>query len=579
MTIAEDKNPGTAIASGVPQFAPHDPDAAHVTSARVAIDAGAAGTALEPIWESLGYDEINWTYTPTGKTLLRTIGETSSTGFHVRPHYVFISGTGFGLPHWGSGNVYHEDAEGNPVYDFAIVDDTYDAIVGAGHHVLVELGFTPRDLLPDRALTEHTIIDSPTVYSAYEAGQWSYPPKDLTKWGDLVAALAQHSVERYGEAEVSTWLWELWNEPDIFYWRGTHQEFCELYEATAAAVRRVLPDAKVGGPTVTGGPDGAEFLRGFLAFVEERELPIDFVSFHTKGSHFTPWRTYGVLGAEAPEKQSPSTGKMLYEMRTLLRVMAEFPRIASLPAIVDECDAGVPAHWGVYDNANFAFQNTEYYPVFQINLMKKILDLNEQEVASVNRATTWSFYFEGERYFEGTRSFLTAGGIEKPFLNAYRALGRLGDRRLPAVSDAAWRVDELDETLTSGAPEEVDALASRADDGRVAALVYRHADDQYLQDSREVPVAVAFAGLAAGSYRLEHFRIDGSHSNSHTVWQELGSPQDPTPEQLKAIRAREGLELLEAPSTVTPQAGSIEVTVSLPLTAVSLLILTPEAAQ
>ncbi|MCU1527093.1 MAG: glycoside hydrolase family 39 [Frondihabitans sp.] len=580
MTNAEDKTPGTAATADVPQFAPHDPGARHVTSARVDIDAGSAGTALEPVWESLGYDEINWTYTPTGKKLLRSIGETSSRGFHVRPHYVFISGTGMGLPHWGSGNVYHEDADGKPIYDFAIVDDTYDAIVGAGHHVLVELGFTPRDLLPDRALTEHTIIDSPTVYSAYEAGQWSYPPKDLDKWGDLVAALAQHSLERYGEDEVSTWLWELWNEPDIFYWRGTHEEFCALYEVTAAAVRRVLPDAKVGGPTVTGGPRGVTFLRDFLAFVVERELPIDFVSFHTKGSHFTPWRTYGPLGSEAPEKQSPSTTKMLYEMRSLLRVMAEFPTIAALPAIVDECDAGVPAHWGIYDNSNFAFQNTEYYPVFQVNLMKKILDLNEQEVASVNRATTWSFYFEGERYFEGTRAFLTAGGVEKPFLNAYRVLGQLGDRRLPAVSNAAWHVDELDDAIVEGlAREEVDALAARDDAGRLTVLVYRHADDQYSTDDSEAPVTVAWCGLAAGSYRVEHFRIDDTHSNAHTVWRDLGSPQDPTPEQLDAIRSRQGLELLEEPSSVAVELGSLEVAVSLPLTAVSLLVLTPEAGR
>ena len=72
--------------------------------------------------------------------------------------------------------------------------------------MLIELSFTLHDLLPDHTLTEHTIIDSPTVYGVYKAGQWSYPPKDLDKWGDLVAALVQHSLERYGKDEVSTWL-------------------------------------------------------------------------------------------------------------------------------------------------------------------------------------------------------------------------------------------------------------------------------------------------------------------------------------------------------------------------------------
>ena len=58
-------------------------------------------------------------------------------------------------------------------------------------------------------------------------------------------------------------------------------------------------------------------------------------------------------------------------------MIGEFEEYHDLPAIVDECDAGVPAHYGVYDNANYVFQNTEYYPVFQVKLIKKILDLND----------------------------------------------------------------------------------------------------------------------------------------------------------------------------------------------------------
>src|SRR5690606_1348810 len=89
-------------------------------------------------------------------------------------------------------------------------------------------------------------------------------------------------------------------------------------------------------------------------------------------------------GGEAPEKQSPSAHEMLFEVRSMLRVMVQFPQYRTLPAIIDECDAGVPAHFSFYDNANFL------------------------------QATSWSFYFEGERFFEGTRAFLTADRIEKP---------------------------------------------------------------------------------------------------------------------------------------------------------------------
>ncbi len=254
------------------------------------------------MWESIGYDEINWTYTATGRTLLNTFGDLSPRPFLIRPHYVFCSGSGFGIPHWGNGNVYHEDADGNPYYDFTIADQTYDAIVEAGHHVLMEIAFTPRDLLPPEA-DELTVVPSPTVYSNYEAGAWAYPPKDYEKWRGLVAAHVQHCVERYGVAEVREWLFELWNEPDIFYWKGTPEQFCDLYRVTAEAVRSVLPDAKVGGPAVTGG--GVEFLRTFLTYTSEHDVPLDFVSFHTKGSAFTPWRVYGPTGAPARRSRTP----------------------------------------------------------------------------------------------------------------------------------------------------------------------------------------------------------------------------------------------------------------------------------
>ncbi len=555
-----------------PRSAPSDPSAPHVRRAHVAVDAGVDQGTLKRVWESIGYDEINWTYTATGRQLLKTFGHLTERGFHVRPHYVFCSGTGFGIPHWGSGNVYHEDADGNPFYDFTIVDQAYDAIVDAGHHVLVELAFTPRDLLPHEA-SDLAVVPSPTVYSSYEAGAWAYPPKDYGRWGDLVAAHAAHCLERYGAQEVGTWLWELWNEPDIFYWRGTPQEFYELYSVTARAVRSVLPDAKVGGPAVTGA--GVEFLRGFLRHTRDQADPLDFVSFHTKGSAFTPWRVYGPTGGEAPEKQNPSAHKMLFEIRRMLRVVAEFEEYHDLPMIVDECDAGVPAHYSVYDNANFRFQNTEFYPVFQIKLMKKILDLNELETAQVEQATSWSFYFEGERYFEGTRAFLTAGGVEKPLLNAYRALARLGERRIQAVSDAQHSVTLLDEADGRSMPEEIDTLASRSSSGTVAILVWRHTDDQHQRDDTSADVAVDVAGLDADAYVLSHLRIDAEHSNSHTAWVAAGSPQLPTKDQLAAIRERQGLHELEPPRRVEAHGSGLRLDVQLPLPAVSLLLLEP----
>jgi xylan 1,4-beta-xylosidase len=299
-----------------------------------------------------------------------------------------------------------------------------------------------------------------------------------------------------------------------------------------------LPDAAVGGPATTGdlgaGRGGHEFLRGFLAHCARRRTPLDFVSFHTKGARFTPWRVYGPLGGPAPQRQSPSSLKMLREVQAALAAVAEHPRFRDLPCIVDECDASVPAHWGVYDNANFGYRNTEYFPVFQCKLMKKLLDLDDRVGARVHQATTWSFYFEGERYFEGTRSLFTAGGIDKPVLNAYRMLSRLGDTRLVLDSSHAWPLDRLDDG-EAGMPEEIDGLAAVGAEA-VSVLVWRHADDQYATDAREAAVTLRIERPPFdGAVCVSHWRIDVRHSNSQAAWQALGGPQDPSETQLRAI--------------------------------------------
>jgi len=265
---------------------------------------------------------------------------------------------------------------------------------------------------------------------------------------------------------------------------------------------------------------------------------------------------------------------MLREVRAALDAVSAHPKFHDLPCIVDECDASVPAHWGVYDNANFAYRNTEYFPVFQCKLMKKLLDLDTRGGARVHQATTWSFYFEGERLFEGTRSLFTAQGIQKPVLNAYRMLSRLGETRLAAESTGAWPLDRLDDQA-AGMAEEVDALAAIGGDG-VSVLVWRHADDQYAHDMLNAAVTVRLERLPfGGRVRVSHRRIDATHSNSHTVWRALGAPQDPSPDQLSAIEARQGLEELEPERAMAVSDGALTLHIALPLPSVSLLEIRP----
>jgi xylan 1,4-beta-xylosidase len=300
---------------------------------------------------------------------------------------------------------------------------------------------------------------------------------------------------------------------------------------------------------------------------------IDFVSFHTKGAAFHPWRTYGPLGpdgAETPERASPSTTKMLTEIRANLEAIVRFSRFRELPVLVDECDASVPAHWGIYDNANFGYRNTAYYPVFQVQLMKKILDLEQRGLPLVQAATTWSWYMEGDRYFEGTRSLFTASNIATPLLQAYRVLARLPEQRLHVASTLGRGLGQLDD---ASARPEVDALAAM-NGGTVAIAVWHHCDDQYRQGTADLTVAARHLPFGS-SVLLRHYRIDHVHSNSYAAWLAAGRPQNPTTAQLAAIQERQGLALWEPERAIEIADDRIEVSFELPLPGLSLLELEP----
>jgi hypothetical protein len=119
---------------------------------------------------------------------------------------------------------------------------------------LVQIGFMPEALSSQPEPYRHNWKPGDNYGNIYTG--WAYPPKDYAKWAELVFQWARHCERRYGRAEVETWLWEVWNEPNGGYWKGTPEEYYKLYDYSADAVRRAIPAARIGGPDSTG-PAGA----------------------------------------------------------------------------------------------------------------------------------------------------------------------------------------------------------------------------------------------------------------------------------------------------------------------------------
>lgn len=530
----------------------------------IQVHADQADGPIPPIWNYFGYDEPNYTYAPNGKKLLGELAALSPVSVHIRVHNLLTSGDGSASLKWGSTNVYTEDAQGNPVYSWTILDRIFDTFITLRIKPLVEVGFMPEALSTNPAPYRHSFPEG-SIFTG-----WAYPPKDYQKWAELVFHFAAHLRDRYGDAETKTWLWEIWNEPDIGYWKGTPEEFFKLYDFSAAAILRALPGASIGGPDTTGpaSPKAAEFLRKFLEHCAREGnfatgktgSPLSFISFHPKGA--LEWRADHVEMGIARQLASIEQG---------FKIAASFPEWRQTPVILGESDPEGCAACSARTNPQNAYRNGALYASYTAETLSAIYDLSRREQINFAGAVTWSFEFEGQPYFEGFRELAT-NGVDKPVINAFRMFGLLGAELVKSSSSAAPPADEILRAGVRGQPD-INAIAARKEK-EIEILIWNYHDADLPVDAAKIDLFIS--GLPANITQglLEHFRIDSDHSNAFTAWKEMGSPQYPSPHQYEQLERAGQLQLLTSPSFIPIEKGATHLEFSLPRQGLSLIRLT-----
>ncbi len=530
-------------------------------SVKVQVHVDQSQGPISPIWNYFGYDEPNYTYAPNGKKLLGELAALSPTPVYVRVHNLLTTGDGSASLKWGSTNVYTEDEAGNPVYSWSILDRTFDTFKAAGIKPLVEIGFMPKALSTHPEPYRHNFPQG-TIYTG-----WAYPPKDYQKWAEVVFQFVHHLRQRYGDAEVKTWLWEVWNEPDIEYWQGTPEEYFKLYDFSVDAVLRALPEARVGGPDSTGpgNPKAAEFLRSFLDHCSHQlnyvsgktGSPLHFISFHPKGS--PKWQDDHVQMGLARQLAAIERG---------FQIVASFPEWRSTPIILGESDPEGCAACSARTNPQNAYRNGPLYAAYTAETLNSILFLASRERINFQGAVTWAFEFEDQPYFEGFRTLAT-NGVDKAVLNAFRMFGLLGSERVTATSSGALSSDEVVRDGVRGQPD-INVIATRKEH-EVEILMWNYHDDDL--PAAAAPIDLVISGLPTKASRalLEQFRIDSSHGNAFAVWKEMGSPQSPTQGKYAQLERAGQLQLRNSPAWVPIAQGAVHLQLSLPRQGISLV--------
>jgi len=526
----------------------------------IRVDAASEEGSLPPIWRFFGADEPNYAYVDHGKKLLGELGELRPKQVYFRTHNLLTTGDGTPALKWGSTNAYTEGAQGKPIYDWTIVDRIFDTYLERGVRPYAQIGFMPEAMSTKPQPYKHHWKPGDKYDDIYTG--WAYPPKDYDKWRELVFQWARHCVERYGMAEVEQWYWQVWNEPNIGYWKGKPHEFHKLFDYAVDGVRRAIPNAKIGGPETAGwgGNFARDFyehcLRGKNYATGEIGTRLDFLSFHAKG------RPEFVDG-----HVRMGISHQLNDIDRGFGLIAGFPELKGKPIVIGESDPDGCAACRASEYPQNNYRNGSLYASYTAATFARKHDLAKKHGVNLEGALTWAFEFEGFPFFAGHR-VLATNGIDLPVLNVFRMMAKMDGTRVTATSDHDPGVETMLKSGVRGEKPDVAALASRGEK-QLAVLVWHYHDDDVPAPAADVKLAVSGLPKEATKLTLRHYRIDDAHSNAFTAWKTMGSPAKPTPEQYATLEKAGQLQELEPPREAT---SADEVTFALPRQAVSLVV-------
>jgi xylan 1,4-beta-xylosidase len=443
---------------------------------QITIDVLASASPFPHFWEeAFGSGRAILTLRESYRSDLTAVKQVAE--FHyVRFHGIFHDEIG----------VYNEDDHGNPVYNFAYVDEVYDGLLQHGVRPLVEISFMPRKLAfnPDAL---HPFWYKPNVS----------PPKSLERWGALITEFARHLIVRYGIDEVSRWYFEVWNEPNIDFWNGIPRDktYFALYEHTARALKTVSSRLRVGGPATAAGA----WITSFLQYDAAHHVPVDFVSTHGYADD-TVEDLFGT------NEDIPMDDRVC-RAATKVRKEIQSSAMPSLPLFWTE--------WNVPGMKEA--RDTTYVGPALANTIRQCDGL-------VDMLSFWTFsdVFEENgpirRPFEGHFGLRAKGGLNKPSFYAFSLLHRLGERR---VANAAPNI-----------------LVTRRGDGSLVLAVWNLVDPD--RTGSPLHLRLAFNNLPANAPGAISV-IDDDHGNALAAYRTLGSPDYPTQEQVRKINAATAL--------------------------------------
>jgi xylan 1,4-beta-xylosidase len=448
---------------------------------------------------------------------------------YIRMHGLFCDDMG----------VYREDSRGNPEYNWQYIDELYDFLHSIGMKPFVELGFMPSGLASG----------SKTIF--WWRGNVT-PPRDMKKWGDFIRAFILHLQERYGDAEVRTWYFEVWNEPNLSgFFDGTQRQYFDLYAATARAIKSVSADYKVGGPATAGCAWVPEFIR----FCGTNPAPVDFISTHTYAVESGYLDEHGNSGTVL----SPKPDAIFGEVKSVREQIAE----SAMPRL----------------ELHFTEWSSSYTPADPIHdsyhSAAFIADKIKKSGGAAQSMSYWTFtdIFEeaGPRWeaFHGGFGLINYQDINKPAFYTYQLLNRLGPTELKNGDPSSW--------ICADASGGVQALIWDFTNTHIGTNLINQVFYKLDLPARpKSKVTLRLSHVPDGKYAVETYKVGYRVNDAYATYRDLGSPAQLTRAQVARIKSENSGAPVDIRTVRIGRDGAFELQFDLRENDVVLIVLKPQ---
>lgn len=424
----------------------------------------------------------------------------------------------------------HQELGFQYVRSHGILNDDMDVVREDGSFHFDKIGDAIQILL-DIGLKPFVELSSmPGVFASDDKSITAYvfrsaPPKNWDCWYRLIKELILYLEQRFSKAELLTWYFEVWNEPDISFWTGTQDEYFKLYDLAAQAIKEADPHYKVGGPATARTNWIDEFLDHITGPQFDYKLDIpscDFIATHAYPSDLE------FLDSDYGEVEIKNSN-IMQELFSVARDKIDQALGKEFPLIIGEWNSSAGPLAFNHDECNNAAFITktlvELMPFCQGSLVWNISDIYEE----------CNFHYQP---FHGGYGQITVNDIPKASFHAFKMLNRHQGQQIGT---------EFDQKIDG-----VGALATESNSNLCVTLYFNREPGIQQPESLQIDIS-GFQG------EVKVTSVLPESGSAYETWRKLDSPdylnQHIFTELLEASEPK--IEFMPANDRVTLNKGTI----------------------